>query len=95
MRWQVKAKHTNALLEGNGNVTMRLTDAAPNEAPLIQLIQRLERACAMGVPIPEEEIRSFLETAGLPDRVRSVLSEYLGRLEEMDTPRNDGSPQGE
>jgi hypothetical protein len=88
-------KPTKALLEGNGNVTMRITDVAPNEAPLIQLIQRLERACSTGVPVPEEEIRSFLEMADLPDRVKSVLSEYLGRAEGIDGPRSDGCPQGE
>jgi hypothetical protein len=40
-------------------MTMRVVDIAPNEAALVLLTERLEKAAERGEPLTVEEIRSF------------------------------------
>ena len=59
-------------------MTMRVVDIAPNEAALVLLTERLEKAAECREPLTEEEIRSFAQprlyptaVSDQPPRIRS------------------------
>jgi hypothetical protein len=55
-------------------MTMRVVDVAPNEAPLVALIDRLEGAIERSEPLSEEEIRSFARmNPGVLETAKSAL----------------------
>jgi hypothetical protein len=50
-------------------MTMRVVDIAPNEAALVLLTERLEKAAERGEPLTVEEIRSFAQRILYPTAV--------------------------